>query len=239
MAHNKKQLFIDIPEPCNEKWNNMTPANRGRNCDRCQYEVVDYSRFTDRQLINEFSSNTIKCGRFHKDQLNRVIEINEGGAHISPIRKIAAMVAITAATIVSSPNSSEAQTIPTEQVDSTKIPSNINVENNKISAPIQISGVVLDKESGESLIGATITIKGTKNGTISDFDGNFTIEAPINSTLVFSYVGYESQEVQISNNKDVNIFLEISGHILGGMVIVGGPMTTKRLNKRKARKEKK
>ena len=60
----------------------------------------------------------------------------------------------------------------------------------------QISGSVSD-DNGVPLPGATIVIQGTSQGTTSDFDGNFSIESPDGSTLVVSYVGYESQQLVV------------------------------------------
>ena len=64
-------------------------------------------------------------------------------------------------------------------------------QNGKIS----VSGTIVD-EKGEPVIGANIAQKGTTNGTISDFDGNFTIKVPKNSELLISYVGYVPQTVK-------------------------------------------
>ena len=58
---------------------------------------------------------------------------------------------------------------------------------------IKVSGVVTD-EAGETVIGATIMEKGTKSGTITDFDGKFMLDADQGATLVISYIGYLSQD---------------------------------------------
>ncbi len=70
------------------------------------------------------------------------------------------------------------------------------------TAQTQVRGVVVD-ETGEPVIGATILIKGTAQGTITDFDGNFALTVPANATLVFSYVGMTSREVAASSNMRV------------------------------------
>ena len=59
---------------------------------------------------------------------------------------------------------------------------------------IKVTGQVVDQE-GEPLIGATIKLKGAQTGVITDFDGNFSIDAPSNGTLVVSYVGYKDREI--------------------------------------------
>lgn len=62
-----------------------------------------------------------------------------------------------------------------------------------------VTGIVVD-ENGEPLVGVSIVIKGTTYGTVTDMDGRFNINAPIGSTLVFSYIGYISMEVKINAN---------------------------------------
>ncbi|NCD13229.1 MAG: SusC/RagA family TonB-linked outer membrane protein, partial [Epsilonproteobacteria bacterium] len=73
-----------------------------------------------------------------------------------------------------------------------------------ISAQTQVRGTVVD-ENGDPAIGATIQIKGTTQGTVTDIDGIFILSAPSNSTLVVSYVGYETQELPVSANMRVEL----------------------------------
>ena len=65
------------------------------------------------------------------------------------------------------------------------------------SQTIKVTGQVVDQE-GEPLIGATVQLKGTQSGVITDLDGNFTIDAPANGTLVISYVGFKDREIAIN-----------------------------------------
>lgn len=67
-----------------------------------------------------------------------------------------------------------------------------------LMAQTQVRGIVVD-ESGEPVIGATILIKGTYQGTVTDIDGNFTLTAPTGGILVVSYVGYITEEVAVSS----------------------------------------
>ena len=61
---------------------------------------------------------------------------------------------------------------------------------------IKVSGQVVDQD-GEPLIGATVKVKGATSGAITDFDGNFSIDAASNAVLVVSYVGYKDREVAV------------------------------------------
>jgi hypothetical protein len=94
------------------------------------------------------------------------------------------------------------------------------VESNQSSSTNHISGTITD-ESKLPLPGANIVIKGTSKGTISDFDGNFTIEANPDDILQISYLGYESKEVKISNDVSKIILTELKEAFLGGIVVVG------------------
>ena len=83
-----------------------------------------------------------------------------------------------------------------------------------------VTGQVVD-EKGESVIGATVQIKGTSDGTITDFDGNFSLKAKVGNTLVVSYVGYSTQEVKVSNRSVVDIVLKDDMQALEEVVVVG------------------
>ncbi|CAK7027767.1 MAG: TonB-dependent receptor P26 [Petrimonas sp.] len=92
-----------------------------------------------------------------------------------------------------------------------------------VLAQTQVRGIVVD-ETGESAIGATIQVKGTTQGTVTDANGNFTITAPTGGTLVVSYVGYTTQEVPVSAN--VRIVLASDAALLEEVIITayGGTM---------------
>lgn len=81
-----------------------------------------------------------------------------------------------------------------------------------------ITGVVLGDDG--ALPGATIQIKGTNQGITSDFDGNFSINANQNDTLIISYIGYSTQEVKLNNQDNITVQLQ-SDSILDEVVIVG------------------
>lgn len=83
-----------------------------------------------------------------------------------------------------------------------------------------IKGKIID-EKGETLIGVSILVKGTTIGTVTDFDGNFSLEVPKNGTLVISYVGYKSQEIKVSGRTDFAITLASDNKLLDEIVVVG------------------
>lgn len=93
-------------------------------------------------------------------------------------------------------------------------------ETNTQSAKIQLSGSVTDT-NGEPLIGVSIQLKGTTSGTVSDANGKYSLEAEAGNTLIFSYVGYTTQEIRVGNKSVINIQLAEDTQALNEIVIVG------------------
>lgn len=80
-------------------------------------------------------------------------------------------------------------------------------------------GVMVDVNTGEPLIGASIQIKGTTTGVITDFDGRFEIEAQPGQTLVFSYMGYKTKEIKVGNIKLLSVEMIEDSQALGEVVV--------------------
>lgn len=100
--------------------------------------------------------------------------------------------------------------------------------NSLIAQNLTVKGTITDEKTGESLIGASVLQKGTSNGTITNFDGNFTITVPTNATLVISYVGYLPQELVVKSNEAVLIKLFVDDKTLEEVVVVGYGTARKR-----------
>lgn len=111
-------------------------------------------------------------------------------------------------------NSNIAYTIVDNQIIlSTKEVKNVNQER-------RISGVVKDN-TGLGMPGVNVMVKGTTIGTITDFDGNYSLNVPAGSVLVFSYVGFIPQEVKVGNSNTVNVLLKEDSKALEEIVVVG------------------
>jgi len=91
-----------------------------------------------------------------------------------------------------------------------------------------VTGTVTDGDSGEGLIGASVLVKGTGSGTITDFDGSYSVSVPDGATeLVFSYTGYSAQTVVLGASNTVDVKMA-QGTILDEVVVVGyGSLTNK------------
>ena len=83
---------------------------------------------------------------------------------------------------------------------------------------VNVSGVIKDA-TGETVIGASVMVKGTKTGTVTDFDGRFHVECTPGATLVISYIGYQTQEVKATDG--MNVVLQEAANDLNEVVVTG------------------
>ncbi|GAB6123719.1 SusC/RagA family TonB-linked outer membrane protein [Dysgonomonas termitidis] len=92
---------------------------------------------------------------------------------------------------------------------------NLSAQNRK-----NITGTVFD-EKRESIIGASVSVKGTTNGTITDIDGKFSIDVNESDILTISYIGFLSQEIPVAGKSDLQIILKENAEMLDEVVVVG------------------
>ncbi len=86
---------------------------------------------------------------------------------------------------------------------------------------IQISGTVLDAKTKEPIPGVTVVVKGTTRGVITDFDGAYNIEASSSETLMFSFIGYQAQELPLATVENTTILLQAEVVAVDEVVVVG------------------
>ena len=85
---------------------------------------------------------------------------------------------------------------------------------------VTLKGTVVDKKTGEPIIGANVVVKETTNGVITDLDGNYILQAPVGSVLEISYIGYQSVEVS-ATARPQTIQLGEDTEVLEEVVVVG------------------
>lgn len=85
---------------------------------------------------------------------------------------------------------------------------------------INVKGTITDN-AGETIIGANILLQGTSTGTITDYDGNFTLQVPPDGVLLISYIGYKSQSIPINNRTTIHITMEEDTELLEELVVIG------------------
>ncbi|WP_298514554.1 carboxypeptidase-like regulatory domain-containing protein [uncultured Kordia sp.] len=221
------ELIVKIPEPCHEDWNKMSPTEKGKFCQVCTKEVVDFTAKSDEEVLRYLSNNGNICGRFHGSQLNRTLIADRKKRN--HWLSYAASLLLPMTLFSQETKISEQKTTNTEQIDtsgfkSLKISSldrktnrNTNVQNDSIT----VNGTITD-DSGLPLPGASIFIKGTGNGTTADFDGNYKIKARKKDQLVFAYVGFNSKTIKIKESI-INVQLDGTSCDFLGKVVTAGP----------------
>lgn len=204
-------IQISIPQPCHEDWQAMTPADKGRFCDKCMKNVMDFTAKTDREILDAYAKDSKLCGRFKADQLNRDIAVVE--------KKSTVWLATTSAimTIVGV----ESSEVLAQEKQNTEQHENFML--GKMIAPVKpqtkvIKGVVSDDVG--PLPGANVVIKGTDISTQTDIDGNFSMEAKENDVIVVSFLGLATLEKKVTNSDFYKIELKQSENQLMGEVLV-------------------
>lgn len=205
-----KKYQLTIPEPCHEDWNKMTPVQKGRFCSSCEKNVFDFTRATDLQIIETYNKNNSICGRFLPSQLDREL--------FYPKKKKSVWLATVFFGMITFWNTKmSAQEKPkTEQTEVQhivvgKIAYNPEKENNEIT----ITGIVSDAVG--PLPGVNVIVKGTINGTQTNFDGLFEIKAKKGDTLIFSFMGMKEIERSITISRIINVKMEDDKMQLGGV----------------------
>lgn len=184
------KINISIPKPCHENWEGMTNVEKGKFCNSCQKKVFDFTNASDREIVKAFEQNNQLCGRFLNTQLNRDL--------IKPKERKSLWFAATIVSLLGiGTNEATAQEpVKTEQTPEHKIVGKIAYVKPK---EIEISGLVLD-ENKLPLPGANVIVKGKNISTQTDYDGKYKIKAEIGDVLVYTFIGFETKELEISNN---------------------------------------
>lgn len=96
------------------------------------------------------------------------------------------------------------------------------------AAPVTVQGTVTQASDGEPLIGASVLVKGTSNGTATDIDGNYSLKVEMGATLVFSYVGCQTREITVDSER-IDVALLDNSEVLDEVVVVGYGVQKKKL----------
>ncbi|MBX2875292.1 MAG: carboxypeptidase-like regulatory domain-containing protein [Saprospiraceae bacterium] len=212
-----RSLHLSIPTPCHEDWDKMTPTEKGRHCQSCQKEVVDFTLLSDQQILARFAKNNKGlCGRFRADQLDRQVFLISP-SNTTPWAKaglLAASLLLAVPAIGQQSSKVQIEQLVNDETSSS-IPQHLS--------SLSISGTVVDEE-GEPLIAANLRIKGTSSGTVTDLNGWFQVN--LNSekdTIVVSYIGFKSQEIKFSPEGNSNLELVMEKGTYLDEIVVTAP----------------
>jgi len=197
-----KELYLSVPTPCSESWDEMSPKPQGRFCSSCNKTVVNFATMTDQQVLDWLAGSAGSiCGRFHQDQLNRPLA-EQPSKKPSPGRYWHYFI-----TLLLSSSELAAQTQPAQPPTTLQIPFGRDGQHllgdtvmvpGLTSPPAVLRGQLLDNY-GHPVPFATIMYKDHK-GVAADADGNFSIHAADLAgvrTLTITAVGYETLQVDV------------------------------------------
>jgi hypothetical protein len=178
----KLNLKLSIQKPCKQEWDGMTPNTTGRYCDSCNKTVVDFSNFTDKELVDFFKNATGEiCGRVSSTQCNRLMPVLEKSNNTFLYKALFGAALVTGiATVANGQN-----TIPIVSPAHITIPSApVNVENNqdkpqpKKNKDQNVRGIIKDAKTKEPLQYVEVIVDGISLSTSTDSAGNFEINIP-------------------------------------------------------------
>jgi len=231
----KSTLTISVKEPCKEKFSNFSKTEKGGFCQSCEKEVIDFTNFSDNELINYLSQGNKKaCGMFKAPQLktyetNSLQTMNNSMLHKGIAMMGFSLLALCATEVKGQETASIA---PPIEVVSTDIMGDISYVET-IQEKHTVTGTIID-ENNEPLPGVNVVLKGTTVGTQTDFDGKFEFPQQLeeNDILVLSFIGYETKTYKVTANGnadiDINITFDTYDVELMGEVVIGGAYTSKR-----------
>ncbi len=215
---------ISIPSPCHQPWQQMEQKEQGRHCLHCSKTVIDFSVMTSDEIIGYLANKTNVCGRFGEQQLTAINrQLNDQNlAGANHWKKWLIAASFFGAGIFSRANG---QTIPasgltTKQMQADSARKVVAPKDSSSVKPAiyHVSGVVIGVDDKLPVVGASVRIKGTDIGAVTDIQGRFQFTMQkLKAVLVISYIGYEKKEIKVSFEKtsDLNVTLKINPAVSG------------------------
>jgi hypothetical protein len=205
----RKKINISIPQPCHENWEGMSPVEKGKFCSSCQKKVFDFTKASDKEIIDVLQNEDATCGRFTLSQLNRNLFTNQ---------QKSSYWLIASATILGFLGLGNQSSYAQVKNETVQVETN-NKVNDSINPKLalKIKGTVSDEYG--SLPGASVIVKGTTIGTYCDLEGNFEIDAKIGDTLEFAFAGKNKVTEKINKNEFLTIKLNENIVLIGEICI--------------------
>lgn len=204
MKKKATSIKIQIPEPCTQDFSKMHPLPGGRYCDHCERTVVDFRGMTDREIVRIYQQRQGRvCGIFKDNQLDRALPLPQAPKEGKPW---AAIAALSSALLFGNPASGQS----TSERPLIQLAENNAKEKATDEGKVTIEGWVMD-EKGEPIPFANILLA-NKNGTITDLDGYYTIQIPLNligTEIKVSMMGYEPKSLVIDKIYTDNQAIEV------------------------------
>jgi len=196
-------LQLTIPKPCHENWEAMTPVPEGNFCGSCKKTVIDFTRFSDTELLHFFTEQQGKpvCGRLREDQqrFHYPTKVSR------PVRWWPLVLGSFFGSIYSGYSSEKSVSFPVFQYETEPQ----TIEEKELlpkNTGLQIKGQLFESVENEPIPFASIFLLGHSLRTSSDFEGKFTLNVPDSLSkdsihLKISMVGYNSIFLHLSSSE--------------------------------------
>ena len=225
---------LSIPNACHENWHDMTPVEKGRFCMSCQKSVVDFSTMNDQEIVRYISGISGKvCGRMHPDQVDRIMVARKESRlpwlkYFFQFTLPAFLVSLKAQSQHPNKKTAVEQVVMNFATDTLITPFEPD------TTRLAINGHVFD-QNGNPVQGATVVIKGTSRGTLTDGNGSFRIFTSENKKipLVISCVGFMPLEIMAIPGTENNL---LALTVQMDYLVMGDVIVTAVRKKRKTKK---
>jgi hypothetical protein len=188
----------------------MSPSEKGRFCDRCQKNVIDFVLMSDRELVAQLRGKAGVCGRIGLAQVNRGISVQEPKSRVWSLTAFGVLALITGDAVYAQHTTPKTEMVaePNKTPDAT-LPAVDSV----------ITGIVTDAYG--PLPGVNVIVKRTGETTQTDFNGNFTIHASKGDTVDFMFVGMTPKTCKINlTDKAIKLVMTPSEVMMGEIIVV-------------------
>ncbi|MEO6669174.1 MAG: carboxypeptidase-like regulatory domain-containing protein [Ferruginibacter sp.] len=211
-----KYFQIKVPAPCEQQWEQMQPTASGNFCGTCKKTVIDFTGFTDNQLMEYFKNHASGvCGRFYTDQLEQSLRI--------PAKKIPWLIYFFRVAIPAMLLNFKAQ--GQKLINKNGEPF-MTVENKIPKLPFNTAVTVTGRiigDAGQPVPGASVMITGSSKGIAADSNGIFSISLDKKErSLEISSVGYENKQVTVTG---INTTIQLSVPLKDNVVIQSATST--------------
>ncbi|MEC4005178.1 carboxypeptidase-like regulatory domain-containing protein [Flavobacterium sp. SUN052] len=207
-----EKINIQIDKPCAENFKTFKKTDTGGFCNSCKKNVVDFTKMSDQEILNYFSSEKNKtCGLFLESQLksysspNSSLNKPKSSAFTSSVFGISLLSILSFNNSFSQEKTNTNETVKVENGSSKQDSDSVNLDEK-----FTVSGIVSDKSG--PLPGANIYFKNENIGTSTDIDGKFTFPKKLKNgdVLIVTFVGYENKQIIVKNeNESITMIYDV------------------------------
>lgn len=227
-----KQLRISIPEPCNQTWQSMVPTEKGRYCNACEKEVIDFRNWTADELQDWFLNHKGVCGLFLQEQVVVAsMPVKPSRWNLTKGLFVASCLALFTSSKVYSKSA-----VPTAFEENKQPKLDFSAKALATDTLITISGRIKDFKDKIDLQNVKVSTLSGLN-TVTDAYGRFKIEAKVKKEgkviLFFDYTGYRTKELVLNPGETEDLNIELGKPEEQRVVMLGGAISITVIKKEK------